>query len=91
MIVSSVVSGEQLMPGGVSLALLYHQTHITQREWVTMCFIRSGDWLSLEDLAQFAEEFMDTIPNETNICNITSSNEVSQLKYLISSLTEQVS
>ncbi|KAK4321805.1 hypothetical protein Pmani_007432 [Petrolisthes manimaculis] len=29
--------------------------------------------------------------NETNICNITSSNEVSQLKDLISSLAEQVS
>ncbi|KAK4293113.1 hypothetical protein Pmani_007781 [Petrolisthes manimaculis] len=34
---------------------------------------------------------MDTIPNETNICNITSSNKVSQLKDLISSLAEQVS
>ncbi|KAK4297288.1 hypothetical protein Pmani_030281 [Petrolisthes manimaculis] len=33
---------------------------------------------------------MDTIQNETNICNITSSNEVSQLKDLISSLAEQV-
>ncbi|KAK4328440.1 hypothetical protein Pmani_001188 [Petrolisthes manimaculis] len=47
--------------------------------------------LSLEDLAQLADEFMDTIPNETTICNITSSNEISQLKDLISSLAEQVS
>ncbi|KAK4328284.1 hypothetical protein Pmani_001309 [Petrolisthes manimaculis] len=47
--------------------------------------------LSLEDLAQLADEFMDTISNKTNICKITSSNEVSQLKGLISSLAVQVS
>ncbi|KAK4313851.1 hypothetical protein Pmani_014837 [Petrolisthes manimaculis] len=40
--------------------------------------------------AAFTNEFMDTIPNETNICNITSYDEISQLKDLISSLAVQV-
>ncbi len=48
--------------------------------------------LPLDDLAQLADEFMDTIPTEPTVNNITSpSNDIQELKNLTTALIHQVS
>lgn len=50
------------------------------------------DKLPLDDLAQLADEFMDTIPTESpTVCNITSSSaDLNELKSLMSTLIKQI-
>ena len=46
--------------------------------------------LSLEELAELADEFMATVPTEHNISTMNSTTEVDELKNLVSKLTLQI-
>lgn len=50
------------------------------------------DKLPLEDLAQLADEYMDTTPTELTVCNISSTtSEMRELKLMMSTLIQQIS